>query len=304
GAMAACAVLLVANQFAPVLMADDLVCYSPPDVNCDWVVDGQDLSIVLGSWGTSSRSCDLDGNCTVDGGDLAMLLGSWGALPEMPEWQPIDFTDEAVSLCLSGGRLDGIINGAVTIDPAKKGLFGSLTVEFPSGGLATVDYVGTRITISVGDSVLSIDGSDDSQTVEVDGVARSIPVLMEEIALDMQANGLETSAWGAHTRGMMAHALLFETPVYEMNMAMVQVAVDDLGPMFNGICYAACMIACLIVHDRMQANCEYFEMYCIMFDVAGLRLPCHELYVLCSGGSGLLMVEIFDLCIQFWTLTP
>ena len=53
----------------------------PGDTDCNLVVDGSDLSVVLGNWGPcTSANCvaDLDGNGTVDGADLSILLGNWG----------------------------------------------------------------------------------------------------------------------------------------------------------------------------------------------------------------------------------
>lgn len=51
------------------------------DLNCDGLVNGADLGILLGSWGPCA-DCDdcpaaLDGDCDVDGGDLGLMLGSW-----------------------------------------------------------------------------------------------------------------------------------------------------------------------------------------------------------------------------------
>jgi hypothetical protein len=46
------------------------------DINCDGAVDGADLAMMLGAWGTSGPG-DLDGNGVVDGADLATLLGEW-----------------------------------------------------------------------------------------------------------------------------------------------------------------------------------------------------------------------------------
>jgi len=48
----------------------------PSDLNNDGVVNGADLAILLGQWGTSS-SADLNGDGVVNGGDLAILLGNW-----------------------------------------------------------------------------------------------------------------------------------------------------------------------------------------------------------------------------------
>jgi hypothetical protein len=50
---------------------------SPADLNPDGVVDGADLGILLGAWGTPGG--DLNGDGTTDGADLGILLGSWGS---------------------------------------------------------------------------------------------------------------------------------------------------------------------------------------------------------------------------------
>ena len=47
------------------------------DINQDGLVDGQDLSILLGAWGTSDPLADLNGDGDVDGTDLTIILGNW-----------------------------------------------------------------------------------------------------------------------------------------------------------------------------------------------------------------------------------
>lgn len=47
------------------------------DLNGDGRVDGADLGLLLGAWGTASPEGDLDGSGAVDGGDLGLLLGAW-----------------------------------------------------------------------------------------------------------------------------------------------------------------------------------------------------------------------------------
>ena len=44
-------------------------------------MNGDDLGIMLGAWGTSSAVADLDGNGAVNGDDLGILLGAWGPCP-------------------------------------------------------------------------------------------------------------------------------------------------------------------------------------------------------------------------------
>ena len=53
----------------------------PGDVIPNGTVDGMDLAFLLGFWGTSDPSVDLDDNGVIDGADLAVLLGSWGPCP-------------------------------------------------------------------------------------------------------------------------------------------------------------------------------------------------------------------------------
>jgi len=57
---------------------DDEECTVPGDINGDGRVDGEDLAILLGAWGTPDDSADLDGDGNVDGPDLAILLGQFG----------------------------------------------------------------------------------------------------------------------------------------------------------------------------------------------------------------------------------
>jgi hypothetical protein len=58
----------------------DEICSVAGDLNGDGVVDGADLGLLLGSWGTAGAG-DLDGNGIVDGADLGLLLGDWTPPP-------------------------------------------------------------------------------------------------------------------------------------------------------------------------------------------------------------------------------
>ena len=50
------------------------------DINNDGQVDGTDLSLVLGFWGSNCNDCstDINGDGQVDGSDLSFILGYWG----------------------------------------------------------------------------------------------------------------------------------------------------------------------------------------------------------------------------------
>jgi len=52
--------------------------FEPADVNCDGVVDGADLGVLLLAWGPGATgAADLDNNGAVDGADLGLLLLAW-----------------------------------------------------------------------------------------------------------------------------------------------------------------------------------------------------------------------------------
>lgn len=49
------------------------------DLNTDGIVDGADLAILLGAWGSNDPVADLSGDGEVGGADLSILLGNWTA---------------------------------------------------------------------------------------------------------------------------------------------------------------------------------------------------------------------------------
>ena len=54
---------------------------TPPcqgDLDDNGVVDGPDLALILGFWGSDNATYDLDGNGLVDGADLTIVLAAWG----------------------------------------------------------------------------------------------------------------------------------------------------------------------------------------------------------------------------------
>ena len=65
-----------------VIAFEDPIPPCPGDLDGNRVVDGTDISRVLGWWGSANADADVDGNGVVDGGDLSTVLGAWGACPE------------------------------------------------------------------------------------------------------------------------------------------------------------------------------------------------------------------------------
>ena len=58
---------------------EDEICIG--DLNGDGLVNGVDLSLILGNWGLNSAAADINEDGTVDGIDLSLLLGNWGLCP-------------------------------------------------------------------------------------------------------------------------------------------------------------------------------------------------------------------------------
>ena len=50
----------------------------PEDIDGNGTIDGADLGLLLGAWGTPDADADINGDGTVNGADLGLLLGAWG----------------------------------------------------------------------------------------------------------------------------------------------------------------------------------------------------------------------------------
>lgn len=50
---------------------------NPADINGDGAVNGLDLTVLLGAWGSGAPAADIDDNGIVDGLDLSQLLAAW-----------------------------------------------------------------------------------------------------------------------------------------------------------------------------------------------------------------------------------
>ena len=64
-------------HYRPLLYS--IVTDCPADLDGNGAVDGADLAIVLGAWGSSDATANLTGDPLVDGADLAAILAAWGS---------------------------------------------------------------------------------------------------------------------------------------------------------------------------------------------------------------------------------
>lgn len=71
--------MLQVDGLLAVSLVTNTVPVNPADINGDERVDGVDLSLLLGSWGSCTNClADLNGDGVIEGADLAILLGNWG----------------------------------------------------------------------------------------------------------------------------------------------------------------------------------------------------------------------------------
>ncbi len=57
-------------------VCEDCACYT--DLSSDGLIDGKDLTILLGDWGVAMSPADFNNDGMVDGADLTLLLSTWG----------------------------------------------------------------------------------------------------------------------------------------------------------------------------------------------------------------------------------
>jgi hypothetical protein len=65
------------NNLTVTLVGPVHLVYALEDLNQDNLVDGSDLGLLLGAWGTADPVADVNYDGMVDGSDLGLLLGAW-----------------------------------------------------------------------------------------------------------------------------------------------------------------------------------------------------------------------------------
>ena len=302
GRVTACAVLMLVNQFAPLAAADDFFCYHAPDLNCDRVVDGQDLSLLLGSWGTGDRTIDFDGSCSVDGGDLAYLLASWGALPDPPTLSEVEFDNESVQFCMGSDSLEATIDGSLYIDPMTSDQFGFINVSLQDGVYVSMEYQQSSLVMMSGMSKVGIYGSDPATDpyIYVNGYPWAPGDVIDDLHGDIMDHGMDPWAWEDYSQMMMAQLLVHETTAYEQNLIAVQMAGAG-GPGFW--CKTACIAAGAAITTAATAGCLVLTGSCAVGSTVtfgGLAIPCTGLIALCAGGVFAGGAAAYELALASW----
>jgi len=298
----------VTNLFAPAALADDGFCYSKIDVNCDWIVDGQDLGYLLGAWGTGDRTLDFDGDCTVGGGDLAYMLGNWGALPPPPEWQDMHFANEEVNLCLGTDTVYAVLNGSIMIDPYQGRPIGSIQVELQEAVYASIEFDGDSTVIFSGMSKLTFSGSDPSGNIHLNGQSMPIGEALDDLGNDMSEYGIDPLEWEEHCQMMMALSMVHQSEMYIENMIVVQNNGGGQGPPGGGepgfFCKAAAIAAGSAITALATLGCLALTGSCALGSTVtfgGIAIPCAALIALCAGGVFAGGASAYELALAYWS---
>ena len=307
GHAAACAVLLLGNLLAPMAIADDgRLCYSKTDVNCDWIVDGQDLSMLLGAWGQSNTSLDLNRDCIVNGGDLAMMLGTWGALPEIPEWEDMTFENEAVSLCIEGGSFNAIVTGDIVREPGTSVVEGSVHVDLGGGAVTEISFSGESVLLRAGDDAISFSSGNTSDTFNVNGSVVPIDDVVNELYTDMLNHEFSPAEWGAKSQMLIGLTMLHEVELFAQNVMVINVEVPP-GAGGNGgppwWCIAACIAAAAAVAGMMAAMTGGCAGLCTAGSVVSfgtLLIPCAALVGFCVAVATGSTLSAFQFVKAYW----
>lgn len=123
-------------------------CVCVADLSGNGEVEGADIALVLGSWGTPGPAADLTGDGIVNGADIAIVLGNWGpceapANDDCSNAQPI--SPGTYSFCTNYATTDGPTFTLGSCGPSATQVHNDLWYQFApqSNGTMTVETCGT-----------------------------------------------------------------------------------------------------------------------------------------------------------------
>lgn len=299
GSIAACAVLMVANQFAPFALAGDEICRSNGDVNCDQIVDGVDLGFLLSNWGTDTKALDLDGDCTVGGGDLAMMLGGWGVLPEIPDLHPVLIGKEIVRFCLGDAVILGVVSSDLVVQDDSAVLEGWASVTINNEVQVSMEFADGAVTIHAGGSRIEIDGNIPGSDILVDGEWHPTCNVLDGLYADIEANVYDAADWRGATQAVVGLTLLHMTDSYSENLVSQRAASASHGFW----CKAAAVAAGAAITALATAGCLVLTGSCAVGTVVtfgSIAIPCTALIALCAGGVFAGACAAYELALHYW----
>jgi len=291
---------MIANGLAPMAaLAQDVPCHVRADFNCDQVVDGQDLGVLLSNWGTNSPGIDLNGNCEVEGGDLGLILANWGALPETPRLAPVRLEQEEVTICLGESQISGKISSDLQINPERAVFEGWATASIGSDIVGTMAFSNGSALIRVGGTKVLIDGDTAHDVILVNNQPVQVDTFIQDFLETIDEHGIEPAQWDETSQAIIMLGLLHRTRSF--SRAVFSQQAQTAAPGFW--CKAACVSAAAIIVVLGTAGCATLLAGCAagtVITIGGLSVPCAFLIGLCAGGVFMGSGFTYHGLLQFW----
>jgi hypothetical protein len=298
-ARATCAAILLCNQalFAiPICSGGDTdpIYTVPADFNGDQMIDGADLSQLLGMWGETN----VHGDCTVDGATLANLLGGWGPVLQWTSLSDSNFENYDSSVCFEGHRFTGQLNGSLTVDKwSGSGLTGIIEVstEFAEVSVEFADDF-IHVVILSGESEVLID-SRPNDMMTLTGVNTPIGQVIDNVT--KQWGELDPADWDDYGHGMMAMQMVMITP--DMSQTFPIIHAGGNAPGFW--CKAWCYSAGTIIWGLAAVGCASVSGSCALgtvVTVGGIGIPCALIIGFVCGGAAVTADACYEWVQDFW----
>lgn len=189
----------------------------PGDTDLSGTIDGSDLAIVLGGWGTSGTSADIDGSGTVDGADLTILLSGWGACPLPPQ-------ERNMVTLLSSSATTALDATATTVQSWTGAAVGSSVGYLrPDGSLVRpcMHTAGAFVSAARGGRIQIFDPSG----TLVNDLLVSTSAFQQHHDINLMPNGnILCIAWEAHTQaeGLAAGRQALSGPIWPETILEIQ----------------------------------------------------------------------------------
>ena len=293
---------MLANQFVPVAMAGDPFCHHPSDFNCDQVVDGEDLAMLLGSWGDSGSGHDLDGDCSIGGGDLAMVLGDWGPVPEHEGIKDVIFEDRFLSLCLGAESIDAVVDGAIHFNPLTYEPDGFVNLTYAEGGYVALQYTSGSVVMMCGETKMLLDTSDEN-VLYVNGETIPVGAILDGLQTDYETHGTNVSAWSDESKIIGTQIIIQGDVDIRDNVIVIQ---NQAPPQGGGsgpglACKAVCIAAAAHVVMMSAAICAGLCFLVTPVTVGLATVTCVTLAsILCSGLIFAGGQATYELLLTYW----
>lgn len=271
------------------------------DLNGDCAIDGADLGVLLGAWGSAGASGDITGDGAVDGADLGAMLSNWGPCPAASSCGGYGSIELAGEFVGGPGEFIPVVVLAGTVDVFDSGEpQGSVSAIFGDGSSVAVDIALAYTTVYVDESVVALPSSGPPWFASIDGAPVSISAMLGQFDQDLRF-GESPMNWSAGSRAVLVLTALGETQAFCCDL---ETALQDatsassafwckVGLVSLGGCLMAESVAgCVVMTDGCDTEPSQL--------VGAFPMPCELLEGLCVDGEFAGPQATFDSVLGMW----